>query len=93
MAEQEKPIATSVATGSGIANVAQDRNPRATGGEGNAERTSRPVSNYANTERRKKGRQIHEQGVPKVWPDPQLQCQSSRDEWEDRNGMMNERIT
>ena len=80
MAEQEKPIATSVATGSGIANVAQDRNPWVTGGEGNAERTSRPVSNYATTERRKKGRQIHEQGVPKARPDTQLQCQSSRED-------------
>ena len=31
-------------------------------------------------ERRKKGRQIHEQGVPKARPDTQLQCQSSRED-------------
>ena len=80
MAEQEKQIAIKLATGNGIANVAQDRNPWATGGEGNAERTSRPVSNYANPERRKKGRQIREQGVPKARPDTQLQCQSSRED-------------
>ena len=79
MAEQEKQIAIKSATGNGIANVAQDRNPWATGGEGNAERTSRPVSNYATPERRKKGRQIHEQGVPKARPDTQLQCQSNRE--------------
>ena len=89
MAEQEKQIAIKLATGNGIANVAQDRNPWVTGGEGNAERTSRPVSNYATTGRRKKGRQYTGRAPPLMYG-PTLSSNVSPAEMDGKTGMSDE---
>ena len=59
-----------MATGGGIANVAQDRNPWATGGEGNAENVKICVELYYHQEEEEKDDKYTIRASTKVRPDP-----------------------
>ena len=70
MAEQEKQTAIKLATGNGIANVAQDRNPWATGGEGNAENVKICVELYYHQEEEEKDDKYTIRASTKYGPTP-----------------------